>query len=281
MKTQLLAAVALAGLTSYAVAADLPSRRQPDYYSPVSAFTWTGFYLGVNAGYGVSDNGSNRYGSLLAAPGTLTAPLAGYSGLVTNTNFNNGGRDGFVGGGQVGYSHQYGMFVAGLEADLQYADLGGRRNGGAVVLAPNPPGFVGAVNSSVGGVGYFGTVRGRFGVAFDRLLVYATGGLAYGGGGGTTSFGLLANGTFVGGVPSVDQGTRVGWALGGGGEYAITPALTARLEGLYVSLDKSKANAGFIGAVGATPVFVAAGGPRNNTDFAVIRAGLNYKFNLF
>ena len=74
---------------------------------------------------------------------------------------------------------------------------------------------------------------------------------------------------------------RTGWTAGGGVEYAFTPNLTAKVEGLYVSLDRNRNN-GFIGTVGGTPVFTTGfGRARNDSEFAVVRAGLNYKFNSF
>jgi outer membrane immunogenic protein len=73
---------------------------------------------------------------------------------------------------------------------------------------------------------------------------------------------------------------RTGYAAGGGVEYAFTPNITGRIEGLYVSLDQNKSN-GFIGTVGATPVYVNQVGRSNDTSFTVVRAALNYKFNTF
>src|SRR3978361_1619505 len=116
MKKLLLSSVALLGLTAGAFAADLPSRRvAPAPYVAVPVFTWTGFYVGVNAGYGFSDNDRNN---------------GSYYGAGTTYYGNDSSRDGFVGGGQIGYNYQIGNFVIGIEADAQYADLGGRSNNG-------------------------------------------------------------------------------------------------------------------------------------------------------
>src|SRR3954462_9843038 len=152
MKKILLASVALFGFAGAASAADLPLRAAPPapIVAAVPVFTWTGFYSGGNAGYGwMSDD-------------RIVDPLFGFTGG------NNDG--GFVGGGQIGYNYQIGSFVVGLETDIQYADLGGAGN-------------------NVFGVGnngnWFGTLRARAGVAFDRALIYATGGFAYGDIGGT------------------------------------------------------------------------------------------------
>jgi outer membrane immunogenic protein len=277
MKKLLLSTVAFAGLTAGAMAADLPSRRAaPAPYVAVPVFTWTGFYVGVNAGYGFS-TGTNNNGAFAVAPGTgatLSAPLAGYVGVVTPGARNDS--DGFVGGGQVGYNYQIGNFVIGIEADAQYADLAGNR-AGLTTLTPAVAGFAGAVGNRQG-IDWFGTVRGRLGYAFDRALVYGTGGFAYGDGPNN------CNSTFAAGVCTGSNDLRTGWAAGGGLEYAFTPNLTGKIEGLYVNLERNNNASRYVGdfvAAGvATPIF--ANGRRTRDDeFVVVRAGLNYKFNSF
>jgi outer membrane immunogenic protein len=202
MKNYLLSGVAALGLIAAgaATAADLPARKGPvmaPIYAPV--FTWTGFYVGANAGYGfgkVKSRGWNAVGTLF------------------------GDTDGFVGGGQIGYNYQVGQAVFGLEADFQGADL---------KAGPSWAGF-GVVGNSK--VEWFGTVRGRIGYAFDRFLPYVTGGYAYGNVKTTLAPGLGING-FNG-----DSNTHSGWTVGAGLEYAITDNLTVRGEYLYVDLDK-------------------------------------------
>jgi outer membrane immunogenic protein len=278
MKKILLSSVALLGLTAGAMAADLPSRRAPAPYVAVPVFTWTGFYIGANAGYGF-DTGSNSNGAFAVGPATgtgrtLSGPLAPYNGTVVPGA--TGSTDGFVGGGQIGYNYQIGNIVVGIEADAQYADLAGNRSG-VTALAPAVAGFAGAVGNR-GGIDWFGTVRGRVGYAWDRLLVFGTGGFAYGDGSDT------CNSTFAAGRCTGNNGLRTGWTAGGGVEYAFTPNLTGKLEALYVNLDRNSASSRYVGdfvAAGAvTPVFV--NGRRSRDDeFVVVRAGLNYKFNTF
>jgi len=238
MKKLLLSSVALLGLTVGATAADLPrSVVAPAPVVPVPVFTWTGFYIGANAGYGWHDDnnddvlnngfGFNGFGTGLAVQTNAglqpVAPLTGFNNFGF---FDNGrrGRDGFVGGGQIGYNFQFtpgSGFVVGIEADAQYADFrrndddcffggcgfggfGGFGTTGFITAAPvapiapgsgiaNPTGVgngalgnVALFNSGGFGTGFgfngrrdiewFGTVRGRVGYAWDRLLVYATGG---------------------------------------------------------------------------------------------------------
>ncbi|MCB8820498.1 outer membrane protein [Microvirga rosea] len=221
----------LALVASQAQAADLPSRYSPaPAYGAMPAFTWTGFYAGVNIGYGWS-TGTSRYYD----------PAFGYAG---------GGKSGgFVGGAQAGYNYQFGMFVLGAEADLQYAAVG---NKGASYGRIYYPG-----NSD----GFFGTIRARAGVAFDRALIYGTGGFAYGDIGGNNAYDPLL------GYRREDS-TNGGWTVGAGVEYAVTDNITAKVEGLYVNLD-TRSN--YVGS--------AYEAVRRDTEFGVVRAGVNYKFN--
>jgi outer membrane immunogenic protein len=147
MNKMTLAFAALLGTTALAAAADLPSRAYapaPVYAAPI--FTWTGFYVGVNGGYGGDKN-------------TYSINNIGNIASITS--------GGFIGGGQIGYNWQAGSFIYGLEADIQ---------------ATNIQGKVTILGLGIGSkLDYLGTVRGRFGYAFvPNAFIYATGGLAYG-----------------------------------------------------------------------------------------------------
>ena len=269
MKTRLLGLLAATAITtlgfSAASAADLPIRSAPPapVFSAVPVFTWTGFYVGVNAGYGWQDNND---GSVFVPAGTIAAGSP--AGTIVYGDDNG---DGFVGGGQIGYNYQIGSFVLGIEADLQFADLGGNNGTALVPAAYTAAGFVPA--GAVGGIDWFGTVRARAGVAFGQALIYATGGFAYGGADDDNdAFGLVN-----------DDDVRTGWVLGAGVEYAFTNNLTAGIEGLWVNLDHDN-NGAFIGTVpaagGRRPVFVA-GRDDDEGDFFVARAKLNFKFGTY
>ena len=219
MKNYLLSGVAALGLLAAgaASAADLPARKGPvmaPVYAPV--FTWTGFYVGANAGYGW---GNVNAGTTFA---TRTVTI--------------GDTDGFVGGGQIGYNYQMGQFVLGLEADIQGADL---KTGTNV--------FGDSVSTD-----FYGTVRARVGVAFDRILPYVTGGWAYGN-----------VKTTIGGVGSTDKTHTGGYALGAGIEYAFTNNLVGGVEYMYVDLGEKN---------------VFNSGVKVGHDFSVVRARLSYKF---
>src|SRR5215210_3541825 len=206
MKKLLLSSVALFGLSTAALAADLPRRQ---YVAPapvpvvaVPVFTWTGFYVGVNAGYGFSteDRNDDTFGFNNFGSGLSVQTNAGLAPVVPLSGFNNFGssgfddrrnRDGFVGGGQIGYNFQFTPgtgFVIGIEADAQYADFDRRRNddfggfglgGGtgiftAATVAPIAPGSgiappTGVGNGALGNVALFNGFNGNgFGNHFDR-----------------------------------------------------------------------------------------------------------------
>ena len=274
--------MALVGLTMTAGAADLPRRTvAPPMVAPimtVPVFTWTGFYVGVNAGYGFADSGNNQSTYFLPGGSVLNSPTTAGT-LTINSGRRGNEEEGFVGGAQIGYNVQFGAFVAGIEADLQYADLGGSRNDrfapatgsytfvGTPGLAFAPPSAT-VIDNGVGGVEWFGTVRARLGFAFDRVLVYGTGGLAYG---------SVDNGNFTNVFSSNNDDVQFGYALGGGVEYAFTNNLTFKLEGLYVNLGNGDRNSNqAVFNVPTNELFLNNRG--GDIDFGVVRVGLNYKF---
>ena len=180
--------------------------------------------------------------------------------------------DGFVGGGQIGYNYQIGSFVVGVEADLQWADLGGSDGAASVPPAYTAVGFIPA--GAAGGIDWFGTVRARVGVAFDRALIYATGGFAYGGADDDNdAFGLVN-----------DDDVRTGWTLGAGVEYAFTNNLTLGVEGLWVNLNGDNNDRTFIGTervAGVTRAVTVPTADDDDNDFFVARAKLNFKFGTY
>ena len=224
-----------------AAAADLPSRKQPpvvEYVAP-PVFTWTGFYIGLNAGAAI---GNSRY------DWQPFGASSGQSGVA------------FAGGGQVGYNWQTGPLVLGLETDINYRGASNNSNGGF---------FNNNLNT---GAGYFGTVRGRVGYAIDRLLIYGTGGLAY----GNVKFPGSAFGAGPAGALALtrfdsNSGAKLGWTAGAGAEYALTRNWSVKAEYLYVDLGRTSAN--YVDLVTGTPVSLQA----RNRDH-IVRAGVNYRF---
>src|SRR3954470_9887475 len=134
------ALIASVGLSATVQAADLPRRTvvAPAPFVPVPVFTWTGFYVGANAGWGFSDNNTDNsallVGNGLVVPafptGALT-PLNFTDGTTALLGTNTGRTDAFVGGGQIGYNYQFTPgtgFVIGAEADIQGTTFDRRRN---------------------------------------------------------------------------------------------------------------------------------------------------------
>ena len=198
----LLATVAAIGFASVASAADLPTKG-PYYKAPMAApaFSWTGFYIGGDIGYG--------WGT---SDGTLTNSVGGFP-IPYSADPN-----GIIGGGFLGYNYQINQFVVGVEADWQAADLTGSASSAL---------FGGYTMSTR--VNDYGSLRGRLGYAMDRWLVFATGGWAWGK--ASTSYAVTGSPVFY--TNSVNGN---GWTAGGGVEYALTNNWLARFEYRYTDL---------------------------------------------
>jgi len=214
------------------------------------------------------------------------------------TNNTTGASSGFIGGGQLGYNYQFShLFVAGFEADIQGLTGAHKGSSSAVgtVLAPSsdseaPTQIASVVTNSTNShsLSYLGTLRARIGVLVaPSFLLYATGGLAYGGARSDTTIvqsiddpplaTLKTSGSF--------SKTRVGYAVGAGGEWMLSSNWSAKLEYLYYDLGSvTYATGGLasdIGAVlGSTGTGVAAVATSSQVRFKdnIVRVGLNYHF---
>ena len=279
MRSYALPAIAvslLAATSSWALAADLPSRRAPPVYipPPIPVFTWTGFFVGGNAGAAFDQ----RRDTSFFFPAGSIAGSTGTAGTLTPGG--NSNKVSFAGGGQIGYNYEFGNgiggfgggpgggIVIGAVADAQYLGNNGG-NGTNYTFAPVSPLTAGNAFVPVAGLpatnlvatrqneNFFGTVRGRLGFAFERVMVYGTGGFAY--------------------------NTRAtGYTFGGGLEYALTNNISVGAEYLYVNINRGSSysavyvpNAG----LGAGTLFLNTQGGRDT--FNVARATLNYKFDFF
>jgi len=255
----------LAGLfaTTSAMAADLAAR--PYTKAPVMVdpgYNWTGFYVGGNIGY--SWGRSNDTSTFTNGAGTTLFTTIGNSNL-----------DGVVGGGQIGYNWQTQNWVWGLEADIQGTGERGSRDITCPIGACTPP-IVGALfvpgpavpATLTQQIDWFGTVRARGGfLVTPRVLLYATGGLAYGG---------VNTSETIGGFGFSNTDTRVGYAVGAGVEGAIGGNWTARLEYLY--LDLGRTSGSFATTIAALGGGTLTGNYSSCVTDNVLRVGLNYKF---
>ncbi|KMO21022.1 hypothetical protein SQ03_04355 [Methylobacterium platani JCM 14648] len=268
--------IPLAGFAADALAADLPARAPPPPVAALPAFTWTGLYSGLFAGYGQFDNRTSpacRGADGLA--GGLRCPVR--SALSPRA-------DDFIAGTEVGYTYQLAPgpgLVVGAAADYQFTPI---RSYGLETGALPQAGQPGAVYP--GGVYHVGqrldwlaTARGKIGYAFDRVFVYGTGGAAFGGVRIDTT--TTANAGFFDprvNLPEFDArkgALRVGWVAGAGVEYAISPQLSVKGEALYYDLGSRTVLAG--DASGFRPNLAV--GARAGMSGVLGRVGLNYRFD--
>lgn len=230
-KILLTAAAALLVGTVSASAADLAARPYTKAPIVTPVFTWTGLYVGVNAGIG---------GDKVDYPFSVFG--GAFGGNLGLTSF------GGFGGGQIGYNWQFGgNWVAGIEADIQGGSIKSQLTAAA-----------GPLNLSTGtDIKYFGTVRGRLGYAFDRVLVYGTGGYAY----GSEDTTLIASPI----VNFKQSNDLSGWTAGGGVEWAYNNNVSLKTEYLYLNFDRNN-------VFSAGPFFSID----NKVTVHTLKFGLNY-----
>ena len=266
MKKSIVGLVAIGALTAPAMGADLgppvPMKASPAPIAP--GFSWTGFYIGANLG-----------GSWANVPESFNVPpVFGATFNLTNKATSTS----IIGGGQVGYNYQINFLVLGVEADFD-----DRRNKND---------FSCFVTSAVSATGctnvppslltlhdeqnWLGTVRGRLGVAFDHLLLYGTGGLAY----GNVKHSLIENQVgFPGAILTVsDNATRTGWAAGVGAEWAINDNWSLGVEYLHVDLGSTTLNTPSPPVMlGGVTFFPSNATFTDRSD--IVRARIDYRFN--
>ncbi len=226
LRKLLMSTVVLFGATGIASAADLPTTKgEPIYAPPPPIFTWTGLYIGAQAGY-----------------------QFGHSSTFSGGGFPGYNPSGVDGGAHIGYNYQVGQFVAGLEGDVNGSSYHGSNAFGALT----------AYNTTEN---VDGSVRGRLGVAWDRALIYATGGAA---------FGNFRNQYVSGLGADTLWNTRVGWTVGGGVEYALDNNWSLRAEYRYTD---------YPGFTEFAANSLGANVYKHETDNRV-QLGVSYKFDL-
>jgi outer membrane immunogenic protein len=241
----------LAGVGGVA-AADMPVPQgapvPPPIYRP-AFYDWSGVYVGVNGGFGF---GQAKW----------------IDNFGTTGNFNT---NAFLIGPTLGANYQTGPYIVGFEGDIDWTNLSGTSSSaGCVALAsaatPLPAGSTCTTKQD-----WLGTARARIGYAFDRIFVFGTAGAAFG------------NERTIVNAPGFSATNnnippQLGWTVGGGVEYAITEAISAKAEYLFVQLGTSSCPTS-VGCI-AVNLVNAGGTPTSHSLFEnLVRAGVNYRFN--
>lgn len=261
----LMAAAAVLSVVQTASGADLPLKAAP---APVVvAPNWTGFYIGINAGYAWGyDTGDNTFGptALGFATGPCTAGCSFSQAVPLNS---------FAGGGQAGYNFQAGKWVLGVEADFQGRNSS---NSTTVVFNAFPDNQIFTDKQT-----WFGTFRGRVGTTAlsPAVLLYLTGGLAY----GHLEHTVTQN--FAEGLPVVftprvlsDSATKVGWVVGGGVEYKLAAHWSIGTEYLYIQFASDTLTAPGAPSVAVPPAAFPVTSITFKDHSQVARVKLNYTF---
>jgi opacity protein-like surface antigen len=230
--------------------------------APIATWTWGGFYIGANAGFGLARSRTDA----LFSSAITAAPLSASSGSADLSSA--------VFGAQAGYNWQWGRWVAGVEADLQGPSKRTIPSFACPGAVCNPGGNGGPVTFDYDHkLDWFGTVRGRFGTTVTPdVLAYATGGLAVA---GVSHFGWInPDQIFDGNSANVLGRTlRYGWALGGGVEARLLGNWIGRLEYLHLDLGKHS-----IGGIDAQIAPALALELQSRVTDDIVRLGINYKF---
>ena len=215
-----------------AQAADLPPARRPAAVAPVAyappVYNWTGIYVGGNLGAGFAHS-------------SWSDPFTG-----ANNTFN---KTGFIGGGQIGANWQINALVLGIEGDFDWTGLKGS-------------GHDSVGNTINTNTQWTSTVTGRVGAAFDRLLVYGKGGVAF-----AHDKDSLTDIAFNTASTTL---TRTGWTAGAGLEYAFAPNWSAKIEYDYLGFGSKALNF-------STPLQPAYT-TNANLNVQEVKAGLNFRF---
>jgi outer membrane immunogenic protein len=232
-----------------------PAGGTPDHPAPVynaparqpTPYEWTGFYAGINGGYGIARD-------------LLNQVLGGAAPIVPNTDARILPQGRLV-GGQFGYNFQTGHIVYGVEGDIQWANQNDPACG---LICVNAAG-TGATFDAEQTLTWFGTARGRLGYAGNGWLLYVTGGGAWGGVVETQTAAASLGGITIG-FSNTSRYTKSGWVVGGGAEVPIIGPWSAKIEYLYMDLGTITDNFPMVTLTGTSSI-------RDN----IFRAGLNYK----
>jgi outer membrane immunogenic protein len=250
------------------------TKYQPKPPAPPPPPAWTGFYVGVNAGYSWGRSHTDY------------SAVSANNGFIPETTSDAVTMNGAIGGGQLGYNYQFSPnYVAGLEADIQAS---GERGRGNPLICQNPLACdFGNINDSyTEKLEWFGTVRGRLGyLSTPNVLLYGTGGFAYGELRRDDSY--IYSSFFFCNSPPAGAGActpqsnstsaiKPGWTIGAGIEAKLWGNWTGRIEYLYMDLAGLGTSSFMLTSGNPTPIFLTT----TSHDFVdnILRVGLNYQW---
>ena len=215
--------------------------------------SWTGFYAGLQLGGGFGDTGTFALSPFTAGLQNAFAP--GFDG-----DFDNG----VVGGAHIGYDQQFDRVVLGGILDLTFTDLGDKQEGRSITPATYTIGR---------DLDYFATLRARLGyLVTDDVLLYATGGLAY----GDVDFSYSQPGSGARTTTSGGQDSDFGYTVGAGFETKLTQQISLGVEYLYTNLGGNDFKANLVG--GPFGAGTTGFGTSEDFDFHTVQLKLTYRF---
>lgn len=272
MKKAMIGLAALAAMVGPpALAADMAVKAA----APPPPFSWTGAYGGLNIGgaWTRTDFDPSTMVNIITNP---PSPVVNYPTVRADSSA-------VIGGGQAGYNLQLGGWVVGIEQDFQFTRL---KPGFTYATAPGLPLVAGDGFSAK--IKYMGATRGRIGWAWDRVLLYAAGGLETAVVDGTGNY-VARPGFPLGGSPALSftdsDKFHVGWTIGAGFEYAVTNSVSLGLDYRYFDLESRTYNLGavtptvFIPGIGTFPNFTSTVSANIHPRGSELLARLNVKFS--
>lgn len=267
------------------LAADMAVKAPPPVAS--SAPSWTGFYIGLDAGYGWPNNAANISPNDPATAAIFAGTIPGAQPAVGSFRLRQGSA---VGGLEAGYNWQAGPnWLWGVEADLSFARINGQAAGSSILSSVVPPPVV-QTTSMQQTADRYETVRGRLGwLATPELMIFGSGGFAFGKVTDSASYAVNAPnsiGINTGGFSALCQpslpcitgtstATRTGWTAGGGVEWMLSPHVSLKTEYQLIDLGTQtvRATALAVSMAGTAPTSFSA---VFRDEIQILRVGLNW-----
>ena len=237
-------------------------------WGDTTIFTWTGFYLGVNAGaaWHGNDNCPGYY-DYTSSTGVIGSRVSAFAPACNSDD------TAFTAGFQGGFNWQMGAVVFGIEGDVNWIGNDNKHGFGACGYNGKYYTLDASPRSTM-----LGSLRGRLGWSFDRALLYMTGGAAFRNstnGDSISVYSAASNGTLLATYATNSDRSNVGWSLGGGLEWAFTNNVSLKIEYLHSQFDRG--NNLFVTSTSSYNAYAFRND--NSTDsIDVVRFGINYRF---